>query len=165
MALRTIREDGDELLRKRSREVAIDDITGEKIQSLIDDMIETMHNFNGVGLAAVQVGMLKRVIVIDVDDGKGEYVLINPQILKTKGEKECDEGCLSFPNQFGKVIRPAEVVVEFYDRNAKKQKLKAKDLLAQAISHECDHLEGILFVDKVLPGTLEYVEPEDNNKN
>ncbi|MBR0427460.1 MAG: peptide deformylase [Clostridia bacterium] len=162
MALRTIREDGDELLRKRSREVAIDDITGEKIQSLIDDMIETMHNFNGVGLAAVQVGMLKRVIVIDVDDGKGEYVLINPQILKTKGEKECDEGCLSFPNQFGKVIRPAEVVVEFYDRNAKKQKLKAKDLLAQAISHECDHLEGIMFVDKVLPGTLEYVTPEDN---
>jgi len=161
MALRSIREDGDELLRKRSREVAIDDITGEKIQSLIDDMIETMHNYNGVGLAAVQVGMLKRVIVIDVDDGKGEYVLINPQILKTKGEKECDEGCLSFPNQFGKVIRPAEVVVEFYDRNAKKQKLKAKDLLAQAISHECDHLEGILFVDKVLPGTLEYVTPEE----
>ena len=161
MALRSIREDGDELLRKRSREVAIDDITGEKIQSLIDDMIETMHNYNGVGLAAVQVGMLKRVIVIDVDDGKGEYVIINPQILKTKGEKECDEGCLSFPNQFGKVIRPAEVVVEFYDRNAKKQKLKAKDLLAQAICHECDHLEGILFVDKVLPGTLEYVTPEE----
>ena len=161
MALRTIREDGDELLRKRSREVAVDDITGEKIQSLIDDMIETMHNFNGVGLAAVQVGILKRVIIIDVEDGKGEYVLINPQIIKTKGEKECDEGCLSFPNQFGKVIRPTEVTVEYYDRNAKKVKLKAKDLLAQAICHECDHLEGILFVDKVLPGTLEYVTPEE----
>ena len=162
MALRTIREDGEEILRKRSREVAIDDITGEKIQSLIDDMIETMHSFNGVGLAAVQVGMLKKVIVIDVEDEKGPYVLINPHIIKTKGEKECDEGCLSFPNQFGKVIRPTEVVVEFYDRSGKKQKLKAKDLLAQAISHECDHLEGILFVDKVLPGTLEYVTPEDN---
>lgn len=161
MALRQIREEKDELLRKKSREVAIDDITGEKIQSLIDDMIETMHNFNGVGLAAVQVGMLKRVIVIDVEDGKGPYVLINPQILKTKGEKECDEGCLSFPNQFGKVIRPTEVTVEFLDRNAKKVKLKAKDLLAQAICHECDHLEGILFVDKVLPGTLEYVTPEE----
>ena len=161
MALRNIREDGDELLRKKSREVAIDDITGEKIQSLIDDMIETMHNFNGVGLAAVQVGILKRVVVIDVEDGNGPYAFINPQIIKTKGEKECDEGCLSFPNQFGKVIRPTEVVVEFYDRNAKKQKLKAKDLLAQAISHECDHLEGILFVDKVLPGTLEYVTPEE----
>ena len=161
MALRQIREDGDELLRKKSREVSIDDITGEKIQSLIDDMIETMHNFNGVGLAAVQVGMLKRVIVIDVEDGKGPYVLVNPQILKTKGEKECDEGCLSFPNQFGKVVRPTEVIVEFYDRNAKKVKIKAKDLLAQAICHECDHLEGILFVDKVLPGTLEYVTPEN----
>ena len=139
MALRTIREEGDELLRKKSREVEIDDITSEKIQSLIDDMLETMHSFNGVGLAAVQVGMLKRVIVIDVEDGKGPYVLINPQILKEKGEKECDEGCLSFPNQFGKVIRPTEVAVEFYDRNAKKVKLKAKDMLAQAICHECDH--------------------------
>ena len=160
MGLRQIREEGDELLRKKSREVIVDDITGEKIQSLIDDMLETMHSFNGVGLAAVQVGILKRVVVIDVEDEKGPYVLINPNILKAKGEKECDEGCLSFPNQFGKVVRPTEVVVEFYDRDAKKQKLKAKDLLAQAICHECDHLEGVLFVDKVLPGTLEYVTPE-----
>ena len=161
MALRQIREEGDEFLRKRSREVEIDDITSEKIQSLIDDMLETMYNYKGVGLAAVQVGMLKRVIVIDVEDEKGPYVLINPQIIKTKGEKECDEGCLSFPNQFGKVVRPTEVTVEFYDRNAKKEKIKAKDLLAQAICHECDHLEGVLFVDKVLPGTLEYVTPEE----
>ena len=160
MALRQIREERDEFLRKKSREVEIDDITGEKIQSLIDDMLETMYNYKGVGLAAVQVGMLKRVIVIDVEDEKGPYVLINPQIIKTKGEKECDEGCLSFPNQFGKVVRPTEVTVEFYDRNAKKVKLIAKDLLAQAICHECDHLEGILFIDKVLPGTLEYVTPE-----
>lgn len=161
MALRQIREEGDEFLRKRSKEVEIDDITSEKIQSLIDDMLETMYNYKGVGLAAVQVGMLKRVIVIDVEDEKGPYVLINPQIIKTKGEKECDEGCLSFPNQFGKVVRPTEVTVEFYDRNAKKEKLKAKELLAQAICHECDHLEGVLFVDKVLPGTLEYVTPEE----
>ena len=161
MALRQIREERDEFLRKKSREVVIDDITGEKIQNLIDDMLETMYNFKGVGLAAVQVGILKRVIVIDVEDEKGPYVLINPQILKTKGEKECDEGCLSFPNQFGKVIRPTEVIVEFYDRNAKKVKLKAKDLLAQAICHECDHLEGVLFIDKVLPGTLEYVTPDE----
>lgn len=160
MALRQIREEGDEILRKKSREVPIDDITGEKIQSLIDDMSETMHHYNGVGLAAVQVGILKRVIVIDIEDGNGVYVLINPKILKTKGEKECDEGCLSFPNQFGKVIRPTEVVVEYYDRTGKKIKLKAKDLLAQAICHECDHLEGILFVDQVMPGTLEYVTPE-----
>ena len=121
-------------------------------------MIETMHHYNGVGLAAVQVGVLKRVVVIDVDDGNGEYVLINPSITKTKGSKECDEGCLSFPNEFGKVIRPTDVIVEFYDRDANKIKLKAKDLLAQAICHECDHLEGVLFVDKVLEGTLEYVD-------
>ena len=160
MALRQIRGSEDEILRKKSRDVEIDDITGEKIQTLIDDMIETMHNYNGVGLAAVQVGTLKKVIVIDVEDGD-IYVIINPKILKTKGEKECEEGCLGFPNQFGKVIRPTEVLVEFYNRNGKKIKLKAKDLLAQAICHECDHLEGILFVDQVLPGTLEYVTPED----
>ena len=136
MALRQIRLDGDEILRKKSREVTIDEITGERIQSLIDDMIETMHKYNGVGLAAVQVGLLKRVVVIDVEDDHGVYVLINPVILKQKGSRECEEGCLSFPNEFGKVIRPEEVVVEFYDREAKKVKLKAKELLAQAICHE-----------------------------
>ena len=161
MALRQIREQGDEILRKKSREVQIDDITGEKIQSLIDDLSETMHAHNGVGLAAVQVGVLKRIMVIDVEDGKGTYVFINPEIIKTKGEKECDEGCLSFPNEFGKVIRPTEVIVEYYDREAKKQKLKAKDLLAQAICHECDHLEGVLFVDRVIEGTLEYITPKE----
>ena len=132
------------------------------MQTLIDDMIDTMREYNGVGLSAVQVGILKKVVVIEIEEDSKLYVLINPVIIKTKGEKECDEGCLSFPNQFGKVIRPTEVVVEYYDRQAKKQKLKAKELLAQAICHECDHLSGILFVDKVLPGTLEYVTPEEN---
>lgn len=160
MALRQIREQKDEILRKISRKVNIEDITLEKNQALIDDMLETMYHYNGVGLAAVQVGVLKQIIVIDVEDEKGPYVLINPKILKTKGEKECDEGCLSFPNEFGKVVRPTEVQVEFYDRNAKLIKLKAKDLLAQAISHEVDHLNGVLFTDKVLPGTLEYIPPK-----
>ena len=160
MALRQIREEKDEFLRKKSREIEIDDITSEKIQNLIDDMLETMYSYNGVGLAAVQVGMLKKVIVIDVEDGKGPYVIINPRILKTKGAKECEEGCLSFPNEFGKVIRPTEVLVEYYDRDAKKVKLKAKDLLAQAVCHEVDHLNGIVFTDLVIPGTLEYVTPE-----
>ena len=163
MALRQIRKEEDEILRKVSREVSVDEITGEKIQSLIDDMIETMHKFNGVGLAAVQVGVLKRVVVIDVEDENGVYVLINPAITKTKGERECEEGCLSFPNEFGKVVRPNEVTVEFYDRAAKKNKLKAKELLAQAICHECDHLEGVLFVDQVIPGTLEYVNSENKD--
>ena len=162
MALRRIREEGDEILRKRSRYVEVEDIQSEKIQSLIEDMIDTMHKYNGVGLSAVQVGILKRIVVIDVEDGNGEYVLINPVIKKTKGEKECDEGCLSFPNQFGKVKRPTEVVVEFYNGEGKRERLKAKDLLAQAICHEYDHLEGILFIDLVEPGTLEYIDPEQN---
>jgi len=162
MALRQIREQDDEILRKLSREVEIDDILLDKNQSLIDDMLETMYHYNGVGLAAVQVGILKQIIVIDVEDENGPYVLINPKILKTKGSKECDEGCLSFPNEFGKVVRPTEVTVEFYDRTAQKIKLKAKDLLAQAICHEVDHLNGIVFIDKVIPGTLEYVSPDKN---
>ena len=125
-------------------------------------MIDTMHKYNGVGLAAVQVGILKRVIVIDLYDDNGPIALINPEILKTKGEQEVDEGCLSFPNQFAKVVRPLEVTVEYINREGKKEKIKAKELLAQAICHEIDHLNGIVFVDKMIPGTLEYIEPEEN---
>ena len=157
MAIRNLRLEGDEILKKKSREVEVID---EKIQVLIDDMIETMHKYNGVGLAAVQVGILKRVIVIDLYDDKGPIVLINPVILKTKGEHEVEEGCLSYPNQFAKIMRPEEVVAEYTDRDGKRMKVKAKDLLAQAISHEVDHLNGEVFVEKIIPGTLEYVEPE-----
>ena len=117
-----------------------------------------MYKYNGVGLAAPQVGVLKRVVVIDIDDGNGPYVLINPEIIKEKGEQEVEEGCLSFPNKFGKIIRPAEVTVKAWDIDGKEYKIKAKELLAQAISHEVDHLDGILFVDKVIPGTLEVVK-------
>ena len=157
MAIRNLRLDGDEILYKKSREVEnIDDRT----QELIDDMIETMHKYNGVGLAAVQVGVLKRIIVIDLYDDKGPIVLINPKILKSKGEQEVEEGCLSFPNRFAKIIRPAEIIVECLDRDGKMIKIKAKELLAQAISHEIDHLEGEVFINKIIPGTLEYVEPE-----
>ncbi len=158
MAIRNLRLEGDEILKKKSREVEVID---EKLQILIDDMIETMHKYNGVGLAAVQVGILKRVVVIDLYDDKGPIVLINPIIVKTKGEQEVEEGCLSFPNQFAKVIRPAEVVVEYTDRDGKRMKIKAKELLAQAISHETDHLNGEVFMDKIIPGTLEYIEPEE----
>ena len=161
MAIRNLRYEGDEILKKKSREVPEEEILSEKIQTLIDDMIETMHKYNGVGLAAVQVGILKRVIVIDLYDDKGPIVLINPIIIKTKGEQEVEEGCLSFPNQFAKVVRPAEVVAEYTDRNGKRIRVKAKDLLAQAIAHEVDHLNGELFIDKIIPGTLEYVEPEE----
>ena len=158
MAIRLIRQDGDEILRKKAREVEKFD---EKLKALVEDMIETMHKNNGVGLAAQQVGILKRVVVIDIYDGKGPIVLINPVITKTKGEREVEEGCLSFPNKFAKVIRPEEVVAEYTDRTGKRMRVKAKELLAQAICHEVDHLNGEVFIDKILPGTLEYVEPEN----
>ena len=162
MAIRNLRYQGDEILKKKSKEVPEEDILGEKIQILIDDMIETMHKYNGVGLAAVQVGVLKRVIVIDLYDDNGPIVLINPVITKTKGEQEVEEGCLSFPNEFAKVIRPAELTAEYIDREGKRMKVKTKELLAQAISHEVDHLNGELFIEKIIPGTLEYIEPEGN---
>lgn len=156
MAIRKLRYEGDDILKKKSREVEeIDD----KLQTLIDDMIETMHKYNGVGLSAVQVGILKRVVVIDLYDDRGPIKLVNPIIVKTKGEQEVEEGCLSFPNQYAKLVRPAEVVAEALNENGEKIKIKAKGLLAQAICHELDHLDGILFIDHMLPGTLEYVEP------
>ena len=157
MAIRQIREEGDEILHKKSREVEnVDD----KIRELIKDMLETMYKFNGVGLSAVQVGILKRVIVVDVEDETGALKLVNPVIIKEKGEQEVDEGCLSFPNKYAKIIRPMEVTVEALDENGEKVKIKAKGLLAQALSHEIDHLNGITFVEKMIPGTLQYVEPE-----
>ena len=157
MAIRIIRLEKDEILRKKSREVEVID---DKIQTLIDDMIDTMYKYNGVGLSAVQVGVLKRIVVIDIEDDTGVKVLINPKILKTKGEHEVEEGCLSFPNQYAKLVRPKEVTVEALDRDGKKITIRAKDLLAQAICHELDHLDGIVFTDKMIPGTLEHVEPE-----
>ena len=157
MEIRNLRLEGEKKKKKKSREVEEID---EKIQILIDDMIETMHKYNGVGLAAVQVGILKRVVVIDLYDDKGPIVLINPVIIKEKGEQEVEEGCLSFPNQFAKIDRPAEIVAEYTDRDGKRMRVKAKELLAQAISHEVDHLNGEVFIDKIIPGTLEYIEPE-----
>lgn len=159
MAIRQIRLNGDEILRKRAREV---DTVDDKIRELLHDMLETMHKYNGVGLAGPQVGILKRVIVIDLYDGEEPLLLVNPKIIKSKGKQEVDEGCLSFPNEYAKIIRPKEVVVEALNENGEKVKIVAKDLLAQALSHEIDHLDGILFVDNMIPGTLQYVEPEDN---
>ena len=158
MAIRQIREYGDEILRKKAREVEVVD---DKIRELIEDMIETMHKYNGVGLAAPQVGILKRVVVIDLYDDNGPLRLVNPVIIKQKGKQEVEEGCLSFPNQYAKLIRPEEVVAEALNEKGEKIKIKAKGLLAQAICHELEHLEGILFIDNMVPGTLEYVQPEE----
>ena len=159
MAIREIRLSNDEILRKTSREVETVD---DRIKELLDDMVETMHKYNGVGLAAVQVGVLKRIVVIDLYDDNGPIVLINPKIIKTKGEQEVEEGCLSFPNKFAKIVRPSEVIADYTDLEGNLIRVKAKELLAQAICHELDHLDGQVFVDKIIPGTLHYVEPEES---
>ena len=140
MALRIIRQEGDEILKKTSRPVEVID---ERIKELVQDMIETMHKYDGVGLAAVQVGILKRVVVIDTyEEGSKVHVLINPEITETKGEREVEEGCLSFPNKFAKVKRPEKVTVKALNENGEKIEIKAEGLLAQAICHEVDHLNG-----------------------
>ncbi len=158
MAIRNIRKEDDEILRKKSKEVEVID---DRVKELINDMIETMHKYDGVGLAAVQVGILKRIVVIDLYDEKPILKLINPVITKTKGKQEVDEGCLSFPNKYVKVIRPEEVTVEALDENGKKIKVTGTGLLAQAIAHEVDHLNGIILTDVMIPGTMEVISPED----
>lgn len=160
MAIRNIRTEGDEILKKRSKEVEVID---DKIRSLIEDMLETMHEQNGVGLAAVQVGILKRIVVIDIYDEKTPIIkIVNPVIIKTKGKQEVEEGCLSFPNKFAKIIRPAEIVVEGLNEKGEKIKIVGKGLLAQALAHEIDHLNGEVFIDKIIPGTLEMITPDQN---
>jgi len=149
MAIRNIRKLGDEILRKKCRTV---DVIDEKIITLIDDMIDTMYEADGVGLAAPQVGILKRIAVIDIGDGVIE--LINPTIISTEGVQCETEGCLSFPDKYGKVERPAVVTVEATDRNGEVYQITADDLLARALCHEIEHLDGKLFVDRV----IEYVE-------
>lgn len=157
MGIRQIRKEGDEILRKKSKDV---DVIDDKVKELIKDMIDTMHKYDGVGLAAVQVGILKKIVVIDLYDEKPILKLINPVITKTKGKQEIEEGCLSFPNKYVKVIRPEEVTVEALDENGKEIKVTGTGLLAQAISHEVDHLNGIVLTDVMLPGTMEFVDPE-----
>ena len=161
MALRDIVVDGNAVLRKRCREVEVFD---DKLAKLLDDMKDTLKKADGVGLAAPQVGILKRIIVIDLYEEGTQFTLINPVIINEKGCQEVEEGCLSFPNKFGKVERPKEIVVEALNLEGKKIKVKAKDLLAQALSHEIDHLNGVVFTEKILPGTLEVVSDEDIKK-
>lgn len=143
MALRNIRFDGDEILTKVARTVdAIDD----RILTLLDDMAETMYAERGVGLAAPQIGVLKRIVVIDV--GEGLLELINPKIVKAEGEEVDIEGCLSIPGYLGEVKRPKKVWVEALNRNGEKISLEGEDLLARAFCHEIDHLDGILFTSR-----------------
>ena len=147
MAIRIIREDGDEVLTKKCREVEKFD---KKLHILLDDMWETMYDAPGVGLAAPQVGILRRVVVIDTGE-KGEKIeLINPVIVYKHGEREVSEGCLSVPGVRGVVKRPEKVIVRAYDRNGNEFERQAEGLLAQAFCHECEHLDGKLFTSKVV---------------
>lgn len=143
MAIRTLRLDGDDILKKKSREVQQFD---DKLHRLLEDMAETMVLHNGVGLAGVQVGHLRRVFIIDVGDGVIEF--INPEILETAREKSMVEGCLSYPGEWGLVRRPTWVKVKAQDRNGQWFELEGEGLLAQAICHENDHLNGEVFLDK-----------------
>ena len=145
MALRNIREMGDDILTKKCKPVKE---INERTLDLIDDMFETMYESNGVGLAAPQVGILKRIVVIDTT-GEDPILLINPVIVETSGEQTGDEGCLSVPGKCGVVTRPNYVKVLAYDENMEQVEIEGTELLARALCHEIDHLEGHLYVEKV----------------
>lgn len=158
MALRNIRvlgQDGDEILRKTAKEVT--EMT-PKIRELIDDMFDTMYEANGCGLAAPQVGIRKRIVVIDCGDDP--IVLINPVILETGGEQTGSEGCLSVPGKCGTVTRPNYAKVKAFDEDMNEYIVEGEELLARCLCHEIDHLDGIMYVDKV-EGDLSEVSDED----
>ena len=145
MGIRNLRTMGDECLRKKCKEIKS---ISPRIRILAEDMLDTMYAANGVGLAAPQVGILKRMVVIDVD-GEHPYILINPEILETSGEQTGYEGCLSVPGKSGVVTRPHYAKVRATGLDGKEFILEGEELLARAICHECDHLDGIIYVDKV----------------
>lgn len=157
MALRNIVTEGDEILTKRAKEVP--EIT-ERIIELLDDMAETMRENDGVGLAAPQVGVMRRIFIVEIDDVL--YEMINPQIVSIDGVQMSDEGCLSLPGYVGKVERPARITMKALDRSGKPIEVEGTELLAVALCHEYDHLEGILFNSKATEfREIETVENED----
>lgn len=160
MAIRNIREMGEEVLTKRCREVT--EMT-PRIKELIEDMLETMYEANGVGLAAPQVGVLKRIVVIDTT-GEDPHILINPRIVESSGEQTGPEGCLSLPGKSGQVTRPAYVKAVALDVNMKEFELEGTELLARAICHELDHLDGHLYVEKV-EGPLQDVRYDEEDED
>ena len=161
MAIRIIREDGDEVLRKKCKPV---EKMTERLNELIDDMFETMYDANGVGLAAPQVGVLRRIVVIDTYEGN-PLVLINPEIIETEGEQVGPEGCLSLPGLQGEVARPERVVCKALDRDMNEITVEGEGLLARAICHETDHLDGILYKDLAIDGLykVEPIEPDEDD--
>lgn len=153
MAVRVIRVDGDPILRKKSRKI---DSINERMTELLDDMVDTMKEANGVGLAAPQIGVLRRAVVIDV--GEGPIKMINPEIVNESGSEVDQEGCLSVPGYVGTVERPTEITLKYTDENGEEQTIEATDLFARAICHEVDHLDGILYKDKV----IDFYEVKEN---
>ncbi len=159
MAIRNVRTLGDEVLGKKAREVK--EMT-PRLRQLIDDMFETMYEYQGVGLAAPQVGILRQIVVIDTEEDS-PIVMVNPRILEQSGSQSGNEGCLSVPGKAGVVTRPNYVKAEAYDENMERFEIEATDLLARAICHEVDHLDGIMYVDKV-EGDLFDVEQEEEEE-
>lgn len=145
MAIRKIRTMGDKILTKKCRQV--EEVT-PRIRQLVEDMLDTMYDACGVGLAAPQVGILKRIVVIDTD-GEHPHILINPEILETSGSQTGDEGCLSLPGKTGTVTRPNYVKVRAMNLDMQSFELEATELLARAVCHECDHLDGIMYTQHV----------------
>ena len=159
MALRNIREIGDDILTKKSKEVK--EVT-PKISELIEDMLETMYAADGVGLAAPQVGILKRLAVVDISEEQDSpIVMINPVITYTEGEQRAIEGCLSVPGKAGYVTRPNIVRIKAFDRDMKEYEMEGEELLARALIHEIEHLDGMLYVDKVEGGLKDVENLED----
>lgn len=162
MAIRNIREIGDSVLTKVSREVKQVD---KRLRVLIDDMLDTLYDAEGVGLAAPQIGVLKRLVVIDISEGsKDPIILINPEIIESDGSQIGDEGCLSVPGKVGTVDRPNYVKVKAYDRYMKEFTIEGTELLARALCHEIDHLNGILYVERVADELREvgYLEEDED---
>ncbi len=161
MALREVVQIGDNVLRKKSRAVTIFD---DRLKTLLDDMVETLHTEDGAGLAAPQVGILKRAVIVDVHDKHGTLELINPEILSSYGIQEGDEGCLSAPGEWCAVKRPYKVTIKAQDRNGKEFIMTGEGLLARAICHEIDHLDGVLFTDRAIPGSMRKEVPKKQKK-
>ncbi len=157
MAVRNIRQMGDEILTKKCREVKL---LTPRIRLLIEDMLDTMYEANGVGLAAPQVGVLKRVVVVDI--GEGPIVLINPRLLESSGEQTGEEACLSVPGKYGIVTRPMYVKIEAWNEDMERVVLEGEELLARAFCHEIEHLEGHMYVEKVEDGLHEAVYEEED---
>lgn len=165
MALRNIvkvKTEAEPVLYKKTRIVEKFD---EKLKILAEDMIETMHEANGVGLAAPQVGILKRMFVMNVDAEEGDFVIINPEINEIEGESIEYEGCLSYPHMFGKVKRPLKLKLKYYDLNGEIQEMKAEGLKARCICHEADHLDGIMFTEKVIGKLVHESQLTDDTNN